>query len=154
LYAGLSKIGDPGRFLVAVKAYQVLPDWLARAVAYGLPALEIGVGLLLLAGLATRLAAAVSATLLVGVMAGGVSGPARGLSIDCGCFGSGGSVAAGQTRYLQEILRDSGLLVAAGFVAVWPFTRFSVDERLADRWAPAAMPAGRNAAALARADQA
>ena len=40
---------------------------------------------------------------------------ARGLSIDCGCFGGGGQVAAGQTKYLQEILRDVGLLALAAF---------------------------------------
>ncbi len=40
LYAGARKLADPGQFLVAVKAYQLLPDWLARAVAYGLPAFD------------------------------------------------------------------------------------------------------------------
>src|SRR5262249_61561574 len=86
LYAGLSKIGDPGRFLVAVKAYQLLPDWLARALAYGLPAFEIGLGVLLLAGLATRLAAAISVAVMVGFTAGMISAAARGLSLGCGCF--------------------------------------------------------------------
>jgi protein-disulfide isomerase len=130
LYAGLSKVGDPGQFLVSVQAYQLLPDWIARAVAYGLPVLEIGVGVLLIAGLATRLAALISAFLLVVFEIGVISAAARGLSIDCGCFGSGGTVAAGQTRYAQEILRDIGLLAAAGFLACWPLSRYSVDEAI------------------------
>jgi protein-disulfide isomerase/uncharacterized membrane protein YphA (DoxX/SURF4 family) len=156
LYAGLSKIGDPGKFLVAVRAYQLLPDWLARAVAYGLPAFEIGLGVLLLAGLATRLAAAVSVAVLVVFTAGMVSAAARGLSIDCGCFGGGGAVSAGQTRYAQEIARDAGLLVAAACLTRWPATRWSVDERLAAVHAPAMRPGTartRTAKARARVEQ-
>jgi uncharacterized membrane protein YphA (DoxX/SURF4 family) len=118
LYAGVAKASDPGRFLVGVNAYQLLPDWLARATAYGLPFLEIGIGVLLLAGLATRLAAVLSMLLLAVFVAGVSSAAARGLSIDCGCFGSGGEVAAGQTRYAQEIGRDAGLLVLAAFLAL------------------------------------
>ena len=128
LYAGLSKLADPGQFVVAVKAYQLLPDWLAHAVAYGLPVFEVAVGLLLVAGLATRLAAAVSAALLVVFLVGVISAAARGLSIDCGCFGGGGAVAAGRTTYLLEIVRDSALLVAAGFLVRWPRSRYAVDD--------------------------
>ena len=39
---------------------------------------------------------------------------ARGLTIDCGCFGGGGNIAAAQTQYPQEIARDVGL---------WPCAR-------------------------------
>jgi protein-disulfide isomerase len=131
IYAGISKIGDPGQFLVAVKAYQLLPDWIARAVAYGLPVLEIGFGVLLLAGLATRLVGALSALLLVVFEIGVISAAARGLSIDCGCFGNGGQVAAGHTRYTLEILRDLGLLVLAAFLIRWPLTAYSVDGSVA-----------------------
>ena len=131
LWAGLSKVGDPGQFLVAVNAYQLLPDWLARLMAYGLPVLEIGVGVLLIVGLATRLAAAISVALLVIFEIGVISAAARGLSIDCGCFGSGGTVAAGNTRYTQEILRDLGLLILAGFLLWWPATRYAADEAVA-----------------------
>jgi protein-disulfide isomerase len=128
IWAGASKVGSPGRFLVAVKAYQLLPDWLERAVAYGLPVLEIAVGVLLIAGVATRLLAAISALLLVAFEIGVIASAARGLSIDCGCFGNGGAVAAGQTHYTAEILRDLGLLVLAVFLLLWPATRYSADS--------------------------
>jgi protein-disulfide isomerase len=127
LYAGVSKLGSPGEFVVAVKAYRLLPGGLAHAVGYGLPAAEVVVGLLLLAGLATRFAAVVSAGLYVVFLAGVGSAAARGLSIDCGCFGGGGQVAAGHTRYTLEILRDAGLLVGALFLAVWPVSRYAAD---------------------------
>jgi protein-disulfide isomerase/uncharacterized membrane protein YphA (DoxX/SURF4 family) len=153
LWAGLSKVGDPGQFLVAVEAYQLLPDWLARATAYGLPVLEIGVGVLLIVGLATRLGAAISVALLVIFEIGVISAAARGLSIDCGCFGNGGAVAAGQTRYTAEILRDLGLLVLAVFLTWWPLTRYAADEAVASSAAaPGVNPAtGRTKAARERA---
>jgi hypothetical protein len=53
---------------------------------------------------------------------------ARGLNIDCGCFGGGGTVAPGETRYLQEILRDAGLVAMALFLLRYPVSKFSVDK--------------------------
>ncbi|MBI1758181.1 MAG: thioredoxin domain-containing protein [Actinobacteria bacterium] len=128
LYAGIDKARDPGQFVVAVKAYQLLPDGLAHVVAYALPIGEIGVGLLLLAGLATRFAAAASALLLTAFIIGVASAAARGLSIDCGCFGGGGAVQPGQTTYTVELLRDAGLLVAAAFLIGFPRSRYAADD--------------------------
>jgi hypothetical protein len=51
-----------------------------------------------------------------------------GLNIDCGCFGGGGTVAPGETRYLQEILRDAGLVAMALFLLRYPVSKFSVDK--------------------------
>jgi hypothetical protein len=47
---------------------------------------------------------------------------ARGLSIDCGCFGGGGAVAPDQTTYGLELLRDAGFLLLAGWLVVRPRT--------------------------------
>ncbi len=134
LISGGLKASDPRTTLVAVRGYQLFSEPVAGVIAAVLPYLEIALGVLLLAGLATRLAAALSAVLLVAFIAGVVSAAARGLSIDCGCFGGGGDVAAGQTAYLQEVLRDLGLLVLAGYLSVRPDTPVSVD-RLAHRGA-------------------
>lgn len=128
LYAGVSKLAHPGEFVVAVQAYRLLPDGVAHAIGYGLPVAEIVIGLLLVAGLATRFAAAVSAVLYVVFLAGVGSAAARGLSINCGCFGGGGQVAAGHTQYTLEILRDAGLLVGAVFLVVWPVSRYAADD--------------------------
>lgn len=129
LYAGGSKVGDIAASTRAVKAYQLLPNTLAEWVGAALPFMEIALALLLLLGLATRAAAAASALLLAAFMAGMASAWARGLQIDCGCFGGGGDLAAGETaNYSGELARDALFLAAAVFLVVWPRTRWSLDS--------------------------
>ncbi|KQX62853.1 MauE/DoxX family redox-associated membrane protein [Angustibacter sp. Root456] len=125
--AGALKLPEPASSVRAVRAYQLLPEPIVPTVGYVLPLLELAVALLLLLGLATRLAATVAGLLMLAFIIGIGSAAARGLSIDCGCFGGGGQVAAGATRYTQEIVRDVALLLAAGFLVLWPASRFSLD---------------------------
>ncbi|MFC4145675.1 MauE/DoxX family redox-associated membrane protein [Micromonospora mangrovi] len=132
LIAGGAKVGDLAGSGRAVNAYRILPYDAATAVGAALPFVELALGVLLLLGLATRLAAGVSAALLMVFITGIASAWSRGLAIDCGCFGSGGQLAAGQApSYLPEILRDLGFLALAGFLLSWPRTPFSVDGWLA-----------------------
>lgn len=128
LAAGFAKVGDLAGSGRAVNAYQVLPFEAAKVIGAALPFVEIALGLLLLAGLAVRLMAGISAALLVVFVAGIASAWARGLRIDCGCFGSGGDLAAGaDPTYGTELARDAGFLLLAGFLLWWPRTRLSVD---------------------------
>ena len=112
LVAGVLKVTKPEVSARAVQAYQLLPFDLATYVGYGLPILEVVLGLLLVAGLFTRASAALAGVLLVAFIIGIASAWARGLSIDCGCFGEGGTIDPSATRYLEEILRMSGLSCA------------------------------------------
>jgi uncharacterized membrane protein YphA (DoxX/SURF4 family) len=128
LISGVIKAWDARETIVAVRAYQLVPESLVGAVAAVLPYLEIALGLLLLIGLATRLAAVLAAVVMVVFVAAVTSVAARGLSIDCGCFGGGGEVAAGQTAYTAEILRDLGLLAMAVYLTIRPDTPLSVDR--------------------------
>lgn len=130
LWAGISKIGDPAESLRAVRAYDVLPEWLAKAVAYGLPYVEITLAVFLLFGFATRLSAIVGGLLFVVFIAGIAQAAARGLQIECGCFGGGGQIESGQTQYAVELVRDSGLLILTALLAVWPASRFAADDAL------------------------
>lgn len=133
LYAGASKVGDLAASGRSVNAYQVFPYDLAMVVGFALPFLEIALGVLLVLGLATRLTAGLSAALLVVFIAGITSAWARGLSIDCGCFGTGGELPVGeQPSYGPELLRDLGFLALAGFLLRWPRTAVSADSWLAD----------------------
>ena len=130
LVSGTLKAVDLNQTVVAVRAYDVLPRAAVDVVAAVLPFLEIGLGLLLLFGIGTRLVAIVVAVLLLVFIAGVIQAWARGLSIDCGCFGGGGPVAPGATAYLQEIVRDTGFLAMAGWLIARPHTLLSLDSRL------------------------
>lgn len=132
LWAGGAKLFHLDESVQAVRGYQILPYQVALVVGYALPMLEVLLGLLLLAGLLTRWAGAASALLLLAFIIGIASAWARGLSIDCGCFGGGGQITAEEAarKYPWEIARDTGLLLL-GLWLVWrPRTRFSLDEWL------------------------
>ena len=122
LVSGVLKALDPDTTYVAVRAYDVLPKAGVALVAGVLPWFEIVLGLLLVAGIATRRVAVVSAGLMLLCIAGVTQAWARGLSIDCGCFGGGGAVAPEDTSYGLEILRDTGFLLMAGWLIVRPHT--------------------------------
>lgn len=133
LVSGGIKVADPNQTYLAVQAYELLPPSLVSVVAAGIPFLELALGVLLLIGLGTRLTALVSAIVLIAFIAAVVQAWARGLSIDCGCFGGGGQVAAGDTRYAQEIARDVGFLALAGWLLVRPRSVLSADRVLGTR---------------------
>lgn len=129
LVAGALKLPDPDAAVRAVRAYRLLPEPLVAPVAFGLPVLEIAVGLALVAGVFVRTAAVAGAALLVVFLAGVGSAWARGLQIDCGCFGGGGEVAAGETAYPAEVVRDVALLAVALALARWPRSRLALGGR-------------------------
>ncbi|HEX3649655.1 MAG TPA: MauE/DoxX family redox-associated membrane protein [Pseudonocardiaceae bacterium] len=127
LISGAIKAMDPNQTVAAVRAYQVLPGGAVAPVAAVLPFLELAFGVLVLVGIGHRLMGVLSAVLLLVYIAGVAQSWARGLTIDCGCFGGGGQVAAGQTQYPREVLRDVGFLVLAVWLVIRPRSLFSVD---------------------------
>jgi len=130
LVSGGIKAADPDQTYVAVKAYDVLPAPGVAAVAGALPWFELALGLLLLLGVGTRLVAVISAAVLLLFIAGVSQAWARGLHIDCGCFGGGGDVAPDQTSYGTELLRDTGFLVLAAWLIIRPRTLLALDDVL------------------------
>lgn len=130
LYAGGVKMFEPNGARDAINAYRVFPPSWAPALGYALPLAEIGLGLLLLAGIYVRLSAAVTAVLMVAFVAGIASVWIRGYSIDCGCFGGGGDISpAGRaSRYSQEIARDLLFAGMGVWLAKWPRTRWALER--------------------------
>jgi uncharacterized membrane protein YphA (DoxX/SURF4 family) len=126
--AGWLKIFTPAKSQMAVRAYEVLPIGLANFLGIALPWLEIGFGVLLIIGVAVRLSAIVGGGLMLLFIAAISQAWARGLSIDCGCFGGGGAVEPGETKYLSEILRDTGLALLALYLIRYPLTRFALEK--------------------------
>jgi uncharacterized membrane protein YphA (DoxX/SURF4 family) len=128
--AGAVKLPDPAQSVAAVRAYQLLPSSIVPIVGQLLPVIEIVVGVCLVVGILTRGAAVVSALLLLAFIVGIASAWARGITIDCGCFGGGGFDPDAASTYPWEIARDVALLAASLFVAWLPSTRLALDSVL------------------------
>lgn len=130
--AGYLKVSAPDKSQMAVRAYEMLPISVANALGLVLPFAEVAIGALLILGSLTRAMAALGGFTMVIFIIAISQAWARGLNIDCGCFGGGGAVEPGQTKYLQEILRDTGLALLAAYLIRYPVTKFSVDKKPAD----------------------
>jgi uncharacterized membrane protein YphA (DoxX/SURF4 family) len=129
--AGVLKLPDPAVGVRAVRAFQLLPEAVVPAVGYGLPVLEIVIGVLLIVGLGIRVVAAVSALLQLAFIFGISAAWTRGLEIDCGCFGGGGTVKNGSAAYPWDIARDVGLFTLSTLLVFFPYTAWRVDSFLA-----------------------
>ncbi|GAW52263.1 MULTISPECIES: MauE/DoxX family redox-associated membrane protein [unclassified Nocardioides] len=130
IVAGAIKLPDPAQSVAAVRAYDLLPASIVPTVGQLLPVVEIVVGVCLVVGLLTRGAAVVSALLFLAFVIGIASVWARGISIDCGCFGGGGADPDAASSYPWEIARDVALLVASVFAAWLPSTKLALDNLL------------------------
>jgi uncharacterized membrane protein YphA (DoxX/SURF4 family) len=130
IVAGALKLPDPASSVRAVRAYQLLPEAIVPAVGYALPVLEVVVGVMLVIGLLVRANAAVSAALFVAFIIGISAAWARGLQIDCGCFGGGGYDPDATDKYPWEIARDLGLLFASLWLVWRPRSPWALDNRL------------------------
>jgi uncharacterized membrane protein YphA (DoxX/SURF4 family) len=110
IVAGGLKLRDPGAFAQEIANFRLLPA-LAPYLAIVLPPVEIVSGVALLAlPRAWRRGGAVALTGLLAVFTVAVvSAVARGVNIDCGCFGAGTGPVSGLT-----VARNLGLLVVAG----------------------------------------
>lgn len=128
--AGALKVGDLQSSIDAVRAYQMLPWDVAQPVGLGLPIIEIIVGSLLIIGAFTRWTGLIGALLMLAFIIGISSVWSRGINIDCGCFGGGGEVAASQTSYPWELLRDTGLFLLGAWLVWRPVSPFSLDAWL------------------------
>jgi len=148
LFYSLPKLTTPDVNAADVRRFQILPGSMVSTFAYTQPFLELALGLLLIVGLGTRLVAAISAVLLLVYIGGIISLGARGIHITCGCGGNGGTVAAGQTRYTLDVLRDIGYLIPAAWLIWRPASKFSADQVLIPEPVPAApVPTPRRSAA-------
>jgi uncharacterized membrane protein YphA (DoxX/SURF4 family) len=126
IIAGAAKVPQIETFHLLVERYGILPHLLAGPFAYVLPFLEIALGLYLAAGLFVR-GTALAGTLLFAVfLTAQVSAWARGITLDCGCFGTALQARVGPLT----ILRDLGLGVPTFLMLGLPARRLSLDSRL------------------------
>ena len=110
--AGALKVADPAKFALDVSHYRLVPYELINLVAILLPWIEITSGLFVLAGIWLRAAALVITSLTVMFLVLIVSALARGLNIECGCFGTVGGKHIG----LLNLVIDSALLALSALL--------------------------------------
>ncbi len=133
IIAGAAKLPDLGGFRLLVDRYGILPRVLVGPFAYVLPFLELGLGLYLALGLFVRGSALVGTLLMAAFLAAQVSAWARGIPLDCGCFGTALATRVGPLT----ILRDTALGLPTFLMLGLPARRLSLDSRLfgaADRF--------------------
>ena len=128
IVAGALKLPDPYASVRAVRAYDLLPESIVPTVGHLLPVLEVVIGLALVLGLLTRGAAVLSALLFAAFVVGISSAWARGLEIDCGCFGGGGAKEGASAEYPWEIARDVGLFLLSAYLVWSPRSRLALDR--------------------------
>jgi putative oxidoreductase len=88
IYAAVSKIADPAKFTEEIRAYELAPLLVTNLIAIILPWIEILAGALLIVGLWRLEARWILLLMLVGFTIGKISVEARGMNINCGCWGS------------------------------------------------------------------
>jgi uncharacterized membrane protein YphA (DoxX/SURF4 family) len=93
---------------MSIDAYKVLPDWAVVVVARTLPWAELAIGVALMAGRWLRVSAGAASLLLAVFFALMVRAYAKGMQINCGCFGLGDPISA------RTLARDGSLL--AGYL--------------------------------------
>lgn len=131
LYAGVTKITNIPLFGRSIRAYQLLPElWMSDILAYILPVVEILAALLLIVGLLTRGAASVTLMMLVSFIIGIAWVWSQGISIDCGCFGTGGEVLPEDTDYPMKIAENLGMSALCIWLLVRPRSPLSLDRLL------------------------
>jgi uncharacterized membrane protein YphA (DoxX/SURF4 family) len=111
IYAGAEKISDPSGFSTSISNYKLLPIYTVNFFAISMPWIELVAGILLVFGIAVKENAfIINAMLIVFIVAISIS-LARGLSIDCGCFGKGNQIG------IQKLIENS-LMFFAGVLLI------------------------------------
>lgn len=107
--AALPKIADPLAFAAAIRGYQAFPSWSHNGLAALVPMLELVGAIALVSGWKRRAGAILLGGLTLAFIALIASVIARGIDVECGCFGQ---AAAAEAIGWPLLVRDLGLLAA------------------------------------------
>jgi uncharacterized membrane protein YphA (DoxX/SURF4 family) len=124
--AAVPKVADLGAFAEDVAAYRVFPYWSVNAIAAIVPMIELVAAAALLGGLKRRAGAIVLGALTLGFIALIASVIARGIDLQCGCFGRDVEAA---TVGWPQLWRDVALLGAIVVAALEPRRSFVLERR-------------------------
>jgi uncharacterized membrane protein YphA (DoxX/SURF4 family) len=131
LVAGALKVTDPYSSATSVRAYQILPVDLANLLGFILPFAEVAIGIFLIVGIWVRLNALAGGALMIMFIIAIGQAWARGISLDCGCFGKGGLLDTDELpvwNYTLEIARDIVLAAFAIYLYRFPQGKLGFDK--------------------------
>jgi uncharacterized membrane protein YphA (DoxX/SURF4 family) len=101
--AALAKLGDLPSFAVQIHNFRILPVPLENLAAVVLPWVELVAALSLVLGVRRRAGAVVATGLLAVFTLAVAAALARGLDIECGCFGTADASRVGLGKLLQNL---------------------------------------------------
>lgn len=105
-------------FALQVNSYHMLPTWGVMVVSHTLPWFELGLGLLLVSGLALRWTSLIATGLLGFFFFVLLHAYFLGLKINCGCFGPGA-----EPLNFSRLMLETGFVALAAGVAIGAFLR-------------------------------
>lgn len=115
-WAGLAKIGDVQGFAGQVHNFRLVPIALENLMAMTLPWIEVVAALALVLGVRARAGAVLSASLLAVFTLAVIAALARGLDIECGCFGTSDASRVGALKVVENL----GMLALAAVGSLRP----------------------------------
>lgn len=121
VYASYNKMFDQIAFAKSIYGYKFVPDAFINIMAIIVPPLEFIAGLFLMFGLFRKGSSLIIIALLSVFLVALVQAYARGLDIDCGCFGSDASDKTTSADILIRIFQD--ILLLLGAIIIFKFSR-------------------------------
>ena len=126
LAAGALKVGHAPELAASIAGFRLLPAAITGPLALALPYFELLLGLYFVAGLFTRVVAAIAAVQFVLYSAAIASAVLRHIAANCGCFGPGDATVADWPHVAFDLL----LAAASLFVACGAPGALAFDRRL------------------------
>jgi uncharacterized membrane protein YphA (DoxX/SURF4 family) len=127
-YAGIAKVREPWlQFAVSIESFKIVPDSWLEPIARTLPWCEIALGIALIPGILARWFSLLATGMFAWFLFIGIRAYAKGLTVDCGCFGSGGGAIDAKWFVEHALMLALGLGVTAG-----EFLRGRAPKRVAD----------------------
>jgi uncharacterized membrane protein YphA (DoxX/SURF4 family) len=115
LYAGIAKVREPWlQFAVSIESFKIVPETWLEPIARILPWCEIALAIALLTGILSRWFSLILTGMLAWFLFIGIRAYAKGLAVDCGCFGSGGGGIDAKWFAEHVAMLTLGLAVTAG----------------------------------------
>ena len=131
LFAGIAKISDPVRFIFTLRQFNLFSEAVIPFMALYLPWLEFTLGLFLILGLLYRASAFLLVCLNTMFAIVILTVIARGMEIDCGCFGMFADVLKiPDSADIKAIIRNVIFIGISIYIFIVKKTLFSLENYL------------------------